>query len=114
MVKFLVNAIWVLNAFAWEQARLFERTLSLDSKSDLMRPRNIGDATSDLGISDKVCDFGGGLGEISKALLERGCDVVYCDSNKKFENHVVQKFTGAANFSVADPIQVLGGNAGGS
>lgn len=102
-----MHTIWTLNAITWEQARLYEKDSDLKLKVDLLRPRNVSDATSDLGVSDIVCDFGGGLGDISDALLKIGCKVVYCDTSSIFQKYVLQRFSSYSNFSIANPEDIL-------
>ena len=112
LLKILLQSIWTLNAITWEQARFFERDSGVSSKPDLLRPRNVSDAISGVGVSDLVCDFGGGLGDISDALLRIGSRVVYCDTSILFQEHVSQRFINFPDFSVKSPQDVLEGREG--
>jgi len=112
LLKILLQSIWTLNAITWEQARLFEKDSGVSSKPDLLRPRNVSDAISGVGVSDLVCDFGGGLGDISDALRRIGCRVVYSDTILLFQENVSQRFINFPDFCVKSPYDVLEGKEG--
>jgi len=112
LLKTLLNTVWALNALSWEQTRLYEKTSDVESTVDVLRPRNVLDATTDLRSSDRICDFGGGLGDISNALIHVGCEVVYCDTNPMFQMYVKKRFADFPNFKIADSTDVLTGKAG--
>jgi len=112
LLKVLLNSIWTLNGLVWEQTRLYEKSENAESKIDLLRPRNVLDATSNLIPPDRVCDFGGGLGDISDALVQIGCNVVYCDTNPLFQKYVSQRFSTFPNFRIAESERIVEGKEG--
>ena len=111
-LKMLLNSIWTLNGLVWEQTRLYEKAANIEPKIDLLRPRNVLDATRLLLPSDRVCDFGGGLGDISDSLVQIGCNVVYCDTNPLFQKYVSERFSVFPNFGIAESTNVIEGKEG--
>lgn len=112
LLKILLNSVWALWRLSWEQTNIYEARLKSTGKIDILRPSNVADAISDVLIAYRVCDFGGGAGDISEALLKLGCEVVYCDTNKVLEKSMLLRFGDNPRFSVADSEQVLSGDQG--
>ena len=112
LLKMLLNSVWTLNALSWEQTRLYESSRARKSEVDILRPNNVANAADGLDKSHRVCDFGGGLGDISSELVKRGCDVVYCDTNPVFQKSVMEKFNSFPNFRMADSSALVKGQEG--
>lgn len=108
----LLNTVWALWRLSWEQTNIYEARQKTIGKIDILRPRNVSDATKGMSQGDLVCDFGGGAGDISAALLSAGCQVVYCDTNSKLEVEMLERFGKNALFSVADSVAVIEGKVG--
>jgi SAM-dependent methyltransferase len=112
LLRILLNTVWALWRLSWEQTNIYEARHKSSGKVDILRPSNVADATTGVSIANRVCDFGGGAGDISEALLKLGCEVVYCDTNKDLEQSMVIRFGNNPRFSVADSKQVLNGDQG--
>ena len=112
LLKILLNSVWALWRLSWEQTNVYENRQSTPGKIDILRPRNVSDAIEGMSGGMRVCDFGGGAGDISSALLVHGCKVVYCDTNQKLEANILERFRGNSDFSVADSFRVLQGLEG--
>lgn len=97
---------------SWEQTNIYEARHKSSGKIDILRPSNVADAIVGVSTANRVCDFGGGAGDISQALLKLGCEVVYCDTNKDLEKSMLKRFGDNPRFSVADSKQVLYGDQG--
>ena len=112
LLKMLLNSCWALNALCSEQARLYESSTAEKSQIDVLRPKNVADAVAGLSISQRVCDFGGGLGEITQELVKRGCEVVYCDTSPIFRKNMYEKFSSFPNFKLAESKALIDGHEG--
>jgi len=112
LLKILLNSVWALWRLSWEQTNIYEARHKSSGKIDILRPSNVADAIVGVSTANRVCDFGGGAGDISQALLKLGCEVVYCDTNKDLEQSMLMRFGDNPRFSVADSKQVLIGNQG--
>lgn len=112
LLKILLNSVWALWRLSWEQTNIYEARHKSSGKIDILRPSNVADAIADVSIANRVCDFGGGAGDISQALLKLGCEVVYCDTNKDLEKSMLLRFGDNPRFSVADSKRVLCGDEG--
>jgi SAM-dependent methyltransferase len=112
LLKVLLNLVWALWRLSWEQTNIYEARHKTPGKIDILRPSNVADAVLGMSTGNRVCDFGGGAGDISQALLQLGCEVVYCDTNKDLEKSMLMRFGDNPRFSVAESKEVLCGNEG--
>ena len=108
----LLNTVWALWRLSWEQTNIYEARQKTTGKIDILRPRNVSDAIKGMSQGDLVCDFGGGAGDITAALLSAGCQVVYCDTNSILESEMLERFGENPLFSVADSVAVIEGKVG--
>ncbi|MDP1712749.1 MAG: methyltransferase domain-containing protein [Candidatus Nanopelagicaceae bacterium] len=112
LLKMLLNTVWALWRLSWEQTNVYEKRHETEGKVDILRPRNVSDAVAGVSASQRVCDFGGGAGDISTAFLKLGCNVVYADTNPALEANMLKRFGHLPNFKVANSYEVADGREG--
>lgn len=108
----LLNTVWALWRLSAEQTVFYEKRHVTEGKVDVLRPRNVSDAVRGMSAGRLVCDYGGGAGDISTALLNLDCKVVYCDTNPALEANILKRFADNPNFRVAESSDVIEGKAG--
>jgi len=112
ILRFLLNLVWLLWRLSCEQTDILLREQKYAPGLDLLRPRNVEDAIDGCVKGDRVCDFGGGGGNITHALLQLGCDVVFSDIDPKVEAAALSRFGPSINFRVENPMRVVTGQTG--
>lgn len=106
LLIFLLKINWLTQRLSYEQTYLYEKDRSV-LDSEILRPNNIPDILLSAKPGDKVLDFGGGIGNITRALLKYGCRVTYVDHSLPAQLQAESMFSEFNNFSIADPNNIF-------
>jgi len=102
LLIFLLRINWLTQRLSYEQTYLYEKERSIVD-SEILRPNNIPDILLSTKPGDKVLDFGGGVGNITRALLTHGCKVTYVDHSLSAQKQAELIFSKYDEFKIADP-----------
>lgn len=106
LLIFLLRINWFTQRLSYEQTYLYEKEKSIVD-SEILRPNNIPDILLSTKPGDKVLDFGGGVGNITRALLIHGCKVTYVDHSLSAQRQAELVFSEFDNFKIVDPSDIF-------
>ncbi len=106
LLIFLLRINWLTQRLSYEQTYLYEKDRSIVD-SEILRPNNIPDILHSTKPGDKVLDFGGGVGNVTRALLTQGCKVTYVDHSLSAQRQAELVFSKYDMFEIADPSDIF-------
>lgn len=97
----LLNTTWFLQRISQEQT--YHAFKDFKQPIDILRPRNVNNILDSAINGQRVLDFGGGTGAITRALLKSGNKVVYLDHSEEASNSAKNQFGNNPDFTLLLP-----------